>query len=304
MKIIQRWKIPFYTAMIGGFVCMLIFLYCAAALMLRSMSPTARLGFIFLPIQGFVIFVIFGFLFFLIGIIIRGLILKKERSLSFILAIPIALFVWGYIILDVKDIFVTYIKVHQISQMQSTHELENAFENRPHFFLAKYNAFIIASIANNPYADPQLLDKIAHINDSSMLNRLRALIDLTPSNPDGLAAIRLVVLNPNVGVSTLTYLSDSSNYSLLGDIAGDKKTPEFVLRKLFNRSQANSQGYLIEWALASNPHTPPDVLRELSKKLNSSNLNDPIGLGLVRNPNTPPDVLRAIKKDRSNKNSP
>ncbi|MBS0236242.1 MAG: hypothetical protein JSS50_02760 [Proteobacteria bacterium] len=259
---------------------------------LNSTVSTAAIGFMFLPIAAGIVFIAAGFFGFLLGIVIRGVLDRQYGyDLSFFSSLCLISLLLFYSLPFAVELSSTYRKVNKINMMNSQ-ELEEAFANLPITSYYGYDIFLIAAIAQNSDASGELLDKIAHLNHPRLDERLGSIIDLTGKNRKGYAAIRLVEMNPNVTLDTLQYLTDSNNYYVLGDIAGNPRLPEKYLRKLYARSQNHQEGYLIEWGLAANPSTPLDILRELSKKANREKLFDALQASLNMNPNAPPDIKK------------
>lgn len=193
-----------------------------------------------------------------------------------------------------SELYAVYRDVNRVTYM-NTQELDQAYLTRPKQSLFGNDIFILAAMAQNPNATSTLLNNIAHLDDPRLNDRLGSMIGLTKENRKGLAVIRLVVNNPNVSLDTLTYLTDSNNFDVLGDLASNPKLPVNLLRKLYEKAQTSSEGYLIDWGLAYNPNTPQDILRALAKKIKPDAAFDPIDSALKNNPSTPEDIKSLLK---------
>ncbi|MBS0286993.1 MAG: hypothetical protein JSR17_06840 [Proteobacteria bacterium] len=249
----------------GLIVAAIYWLLCILAIS-RSTNSTAAIGYIFIPVTALIVFCISAFIGFWIGVIVRGILDRSYRyNFSFVLAFVIVIPIILYFASMGLEIAITYRDVNRISLMNSA-ELDDAFLNRPKWSLHGYDIYYLAAIAQNPNSNSKLLDRIAHLDHPQINDRIGSIFNLTYKNTKGLAVIRLVEQNPNVSVNTLEFLTDSTNYYVLGDIAANKKLSVECLRKLYAKSQDNSKGYLIEWGLKNNPNTSPDILLELSGK--------------------------------------
>lgn len=289
-------RLPLNTALlVGSFAAVVAFLLTFAAL-LRSTSSTAAIGLIFIPIICIKAFLIFAFFGFWAGIILRGIVNTAYcKKLSFILALLIVLPASVYYLNDKIQLFIAYQQVHYIAKTSDPAALEQSFLSRDSHYVGDYGIFIIAAIAQNPHSSPELLNKIAHLDNPAIYDPLSSLVNLTPNNDRGLPAIRLVALNPNIDVETIYYLSNSKDYYVLGDLVGNRKTPVDLLRKIYQRSKTSEQGYMIYYRLAWNPNTPTEILRELVNKINFNTSYDSVESALVRNPSTPPDVIHYLE---------
>jgi TM2 domain-containing membrane protein YozV len=300
---IQKWykPIPFLTAFVVGSLGALISIYSMISNVKFSTLSTAALGYLDLPLVGFFSFILFGFLGYCLGIIIKGIIIQNYRkSLGLIASLIIIIVAVPYFINDKIRSHKASEQIRNIIRMNNPILLDQTFSKYSSssfsYFSTNYNIYIIAIIAQNPYSSADLLDKIAHLNTPRVNDQLAVSADLTPNNRKGLAVIRLVARNPNVNLSTLIYLaSHSKNYYLLGDLAGNRKMPPDVLRQLYNKSKESEEGYLIDWGLAYNVNTPPDILRELARRSDFSFFDTTQSI-LKNNPNLPPDVKNMIQK--------
>lgn len=289
-------RLPRYLGWILGIFAAI--LYCIVGFMAisRSAGSTASIGLLFLPIKALILLVIFGLLGFCMGVILQGLLDHHYRyKLRFFLALIIIIPILYFSIAFSLELFSTYREVNHINKMNQQ-ELSQAYTNRPKYSLYGYDLFILAAIAQNPNASNLLLDEIAHLKDQRINDKVGvgAILDLSGGNREGFSVIRRVVRNPNVSIKTLTYLTDSNNYYLLGDLAANPKLSKEILRKLFARAQASDEGYMIELSLAGNASTPPDILRILAKKIQQGQEFNPIKNSLERNPSTPEDVKKLL----------
>lgn len=288
--------LPKRSAFYIGATAAIVFALLGIAAILRSTSSTAVIGFFYLPFEAIIIFLLFYFIGYWVGTLIQGLLDHHYRYRPrFLLALIITIPTIIFFVTLFSEIGVTYRDVNRISHMNSQ-QLDETFLKRPKKSLYGYDIFILAAIAQNRNASSALLDKIAHLEDPRINDRLGSIVNLTNGNTKGLAVIRLVVRNPNTDTQTLVYLTKSSNYELLSDLATNPKLPVDVLRKLYDIAQQNDAGYWIEWGLAYNPNTPADILRAVAKKIKYDRLFDPIKSALQNNPSTPEDVKKILSK--------
>jgi hypothetical protein len=148
--------------------------------------------------------------------------------------------------------------VDRVLQMEAT-ELSSYFARGA----LREDRFVLGAIAQNPAADAALLEAIAHRDDPALHERMGSLFPLLGTNRRGLAVMRLVARHPNVTTAALVHLSQSPDGYVLGEVAGNEKTPVDLLRRLHARG-----GYLMEWGLARNPRTPPEILHTLASSSN------------------------------------
>lgn len=124
------------------------------------------------------------------------------------------------------------------------------------------NKYVLGALLEAPDLSAESLNQIALIPSPDLHRRMGAMPPIMGKNNKGLAVMRLVIWHPNVDERTLTVLAKSPDHYVLGDLAGNPKTPVEILRQLFNMT---GRDYLIDWGLAQNPNTPEDILRELAK---------------------------------------
>ena len=163
-------------------------------------------------------------------------------------------------------------------------ELEHALAESPW----RDNRFFLGAVVQNPAADEALLDRVAQLPDPELFEALGSLWDVKGKNHKGLAVMRLIAYNPNVGAATLQRLADGLHgEKVLHDVLRNRKTPLKILERHFNSTDT-----MIEWGLALNPQTPPAVLERLS---NSSNIYT--RFNLTYNEATPAPILKRLARD-------
>ncbi len=287
--------LPKYFALILGTTAAVLYGILGTMAILRLTAPLAGLALFILPFKAVIVLLVFAFVGFWVGVFVQGLLDHYYRyTFRFFLAIIIIVAILFFSMTLGSELFSTYREITRISSM-NTQELEQAYLNRPKHSLYGYDIYILAAIAQNPNTSSTLLDKIAHLNESRINERIGSLFNLTRENKRGFAVVRLIEQNPNVSTKTLVYLTDSNNFYLLGDLSTNPKLPKELLRKLYTRAQASHEGYLIDWGLAENSNTPPDILRALAKKIQYDRGFDPINSALKNNPSTPEDVKKGLR---------
>ncbi len=291
-------NLPKYCARITGIVTAVIYMSLRIMLIKNSTTSTAAIGYVFLPIEILVIFILSGFLGFLVGIIIRVILdrsyLRSYFSIfTFFLAVIIALPTISYFgWIGIKLSF-THIQVNNIRNM-GTEELDKAFIDLQAGSYPNYDIYVLAAIALNPKASSQVLDKIARFNHPKLNDRLFSLTGLIKENQKGLAAIRLVAKNPNVSIETLQYMMNSNNNDLLCDIAQNELLSAEDLRKFFIKTQNNKKS--IDWAFANNHNAPEDILRAIANRMSTIDYDFESKKYLLNNnPNTPKDIRDTFK---------
>lgn len=83
-------------------------------------------------------------------------------------------------------------------------------------------------------------------------------------NKRGYAVMRLVIFHPNVTSEILEEQAGSPDPYVLGDIAGNKKTPQRILVDLLASIGESSYSYLIGWGLSQNTAAPVNILEALA----------------------------------------
>lgn len=163
-------------------------------------------------------------------------------------------------------------------------ELERAFDGSPW----REDRFFLGAIVQNKGASEALLDRIAQLPDPEFYEPMGSLWDVNGANRKGLALMRLLCYNPNVGAATLEHLA-SGPYAdkVLHDVLRNPKTPHKVLARHFE-----STDYLVEWALALNPNVPPSVLERLSRSQDRYTR-----MNLTWNAATPSAILERLATD-------
>ena len=173
--------------------------------------------------------------------------------------------------------------VAEASSMNAS-QLERALAQSPW----RDNRFYLGAIVQNKAAGEAMLDRIAALPDPELYEPLGSLWDVKSENRKGLAVMRLIAYNPDVGAATLQRLAEGPHGDkVLHDVLRNPKTPFKLLQRHFD-----STDYLVEWALALNPVTPPAVLERLSHSNNRYTR-----LNLTYNEATPVPILEKLRQD-------
>ena len=173
--------------------------------------------------------------------------------------------------------------VAEASSMSAT-QLEQALTQSPW----RDNRFYLGALVQNKAAGESLLDRVAALPDPELYEPLGSLWDVKGENRKGLAVMRLIAYNPNVGAATLQRLAEGPHGDkVLHDVLRNPKTPFNLLQRHFD-----STDYQVEWALALNPITPPAVLERLSRSSNRYTR-----FNLTYNEATPLSILEKLQQD-------
>ncbi len=249
-----------------------------------SASSTAAIGFVFVPLIAAAAAVpagVWGLALGCVSLSLRGARRYDPAVLVMawvvVLAVPAAIGweVWRGLALERA--------VAEVNGMNAA-QLEEAFERSPW----NRDGFFLGAIAQHKGAGAALLDRIARLPDPELYEKMGSVWDVMGANRKGLAVMRLVAANPNVGAPTLERLAGGPHADkVLHDVLRNPKTPLKVLERHFD-----STDYLVEWGLALNPNTPPAVLERLSK---SANLYT--RMNLTYNAATPRALLERLAQD-------
>lgn len=271
-------------ALIAGIAGALAATAISVKAIFASGSSTAAIGFIFVPLIAAAVAVPAGVWGLALGCVWFAL--RGERSYFravllaawvVALAVPAAIGweVWRGLALERA--------VAEVSAMNAA-ELEQAFAQSSW----REDRFFLGAIAQNTAAGEALLEQIAQLPDLELYEPMGSIWDVMGANRKGLAVMRLVCHNPNVGAATLErFAAEPHADQVLGDVLRNPKTPLAVLER-----HADSTNYLLEWGLALNPNTPPAALERLSR---SENLYARINL--TQNPAVPRDILERLADD-------
>lgn len=249
---------------------------------LRSTSSTAGTGFIFIPayfVAAFLGFFSWGYCIGYIKAWSAGVkkVLGFKIGLAFLL---VSLVTTVFLAWLGKGLLLTSL-VFEILVMKTDRELQHVLDDS--FF--KDDKFVLGAIAQNSSASPELLDQIAKLDNPALLQPLGSFFPLLGKNTKGLAVMRLVLTNPRVSERTIDYLATTSHLDyVLGDIAGNRKTPIKTLTLLESR-----KNYLIDWGLAHNLRTPPEVLAKLLDREEYFTQRTTLKI-LLRNPNATSEI--------------
>ena len=279
-----KFKSPLIYSVIFGMIGFLgSFVWIARAIS-KSTNSTAAVSYIFLPFQSLVIsvpFLIFGYCLYFVIKHFRTP--KKHPSLKFIVSLCISL-----VLFISFSCWIGYGLI--LSKVVSDIEKMNIGEIR--LFLEqssfKENKYALNTVVARKDLDADLLYKIASIHSPELHRRMGSLFPVMGNNTKGLAVMRLVARHPNADVRVLLVLAESPDDYVLGDVAGNKRTPKEILFRLSKKG-----GYLIEWGLSCNPNCPPDILHKLSLSDNNYTRSN-----VARNYNTAPDDLVRLSKGK------
>jgi hypothetical protein len=250
---------------------------------LRSPSSTAAIGLLFVPFYAVVPSVVAGLLGGAGGYLWQWWRMPARRfSASTLVAATVLVAVIGIVGPCLIDKLQVALAVSRVAQMGAA-ELSTYFEHGS----LRGDKFVLGAIAQSPFADAALLDRVAHLDDPSLHTRLESLFPLLGDNRRGFAVMRLIARHDNSGPETLRWLSWSTDDYVLGDVASNPKTPIEVLRRL-----AAKGGYLIEWGLARNPRTPVETLEKLADSENEYTRS-----GVARNPASSTEALARLEGD-------
>jgi hypothetical protein len=173
--------------------------------------------------------------------------------------------------------------VLEVSRMDGR-RLDEAFERSP----LNRDKYFLGAIAQNAAAGAALLDRISVLPGDDYYESMGTFWNVMGDNRKGLALMRLVACNPNVGPATLERLATGPHAAkVLHDVLRNPATPMKVLEPHFNSSD-----YLVERGLALNPNTPPAVMERLSQ---SKDLYT--RMNLTYNKATPPEILQRLAQD-------
>ena len=249
-----------------------------------SGSSTAAIGFIFVPLVAVAAAVPVGVWGMALGHVILVL-LRRTDTLRpvFITALATALGFPAVVTWELWKGHELEHAVHAALAMDGP-ALEQAFDASDW----RSNKFFLGAIAQNPRASPNLLSRMADLEDPELFEPLGSLWDVKGENRKGLSVMRLIARNPNTRPLTLAKLEEKSQgRELLHDVLANPNTPREILAR-----HANDTGYLAEWGLALNPNTPREVLERISHSENRY-----ARMNLTYNKGTPKDILERLAQD-------
>ncbi|MGL4594075.1 MAG: hypothetical protein ACRCUY_05025 [Thermoguttaceae bacterium] len=272
---------PFTTGILVAIVGFVLDFILGHWCIQSSSSSTAAIGYIFLPFEAFIASIPF----FVVGFCAHYAIVKlRQRSrigylFAAIAVIPIVLFLGEAV--RTSALLLAVNSVRTLPQSQHKAFLDGSYW--------RTNEYVLGALLENPDLDATSLYQIAMIPSLDLHHRMGGLPPIMGKNTKGLAVMRLVVRHPHVDERTLVELANSPDLYVLGDVAGNRKTPVEILRHFFNMP---SRDYLIDWGLAQNPNTPVDILQELAKSSNEYTRRF-----AVANPSFPKKGIEAIIKE-------
>lgn len=274
-------RFALFAGLLGGLAAAVI----SVKAILGSASSTAGIGFVFVPFIMAGAMVLTGVWGLALGCVwhsMRGTVAHYRAIL--LLAWLTALGLPAYAGWQIWQGLELERAVAQALAMNRT-ELELAIRASPW----RDNRFFIGAVAQNKAASETLLDHLASLPealpDAELYEPLGSLWDVKGNNPKGLSAMRLVVLNPNVGAATLARLAEGPQADkVIADVLRNAKTPDRVLARYFDSTDPN-----IEWGMALNPRLPVAVMERLAK---SGSLY--ARFNLTYNPATPKAILESL----------
>lgn len=275
-------------AMVAGIAGGLLAAFISVKAILGSASSTAGIGFVFVPFIMVTAMVILGLWGFAVGCLwhaARGT--SHHYAVVLVMAALIALGLPAWAGWQVTQGLALE---HAVAQTRSmgARELERAMEDSPW----KANRFFIGAVVQNPAASEALLDRLsrlpAQLPEAELYEPLGSLWDVKLDNRKGLAAMRLLVLNPNVGAATLARLAEGPDApKVIGDILRNPRTPPAVMARYFDSTDPQ-----VQWGLALNPALPVAVMEKLSASEDRY-----VRFNLTYNPATPEAILEKLARD-------
>jgi len=160
----------------------------------------------------------------------------------------------------------------------------------------KGDALLMGTLAHNINVPIDILKNLSKSKDSYVAsyairnpklptNMLREIY--SNRNNENKAKIEIALASkPDVPIDILKKLANSKDVLVLSSVAGNPKTPENLLRKIYTAYKSTA---IIERGLAGNTNTPTGVLTELADSKGKLVLSF-----VARNPKTPEDLLRKI----------
>ncbi len=172
-------------------------------------------------------------------------------------------------------------------RLQSPGASPKVLERAYHRASTAEDSLHLAAIAGNGATPPWILLELARSSDPLLHEKRSGWAQLV--DDDSLAVVRKVLRNPNAPDEIVGLLAKSLNDYVLGDVAGDRRADEEILRAIDRRSDS----YLVDWGLARNHNTPPEILERIAREYDLS-----VGYlathDLAGNPNTPSPILEEL----------
>jgi hypothetical protein len=259
-KLEQHFKPGYKWAILGFLLAYGIIFYLQMEAISTSVSSTAAINYIFLPISAAIAALPFAVIGYAPGAIIRARQTRLRRHV--IIASVTALMSVAYLAYSSIDAVYDRILVQQIAQVEKMNDAELAelVDNDGEHM----SRFVLAAVATHPAVSGKTLDRIAAIDDLALHERIYGSRELRGENRRGLAVMRLVATNPKVSPETLTLLSRSPEIFVLWDVAANSATPKAVLERMYLEFKEEGSGTLMDRELASNRATPEHILREIA----------------------------------------
>lgn len=236
-----------------------------------SSSSTAAIGYLFLPLAS-----AFSCLPWLIvggslgyGLKARVTRRKKHMIFAFVGSVLSLGYVW----------YATYGYMSNSRLVETVKFIEQMSAAELEKFVAssdlRDNKFALGAVCLNQQASAETLATIAAQSDPELYGKMWSTPEIMGGNRRGYAVMRLVAFHENVTEEILMELAEKSEPYLLGDIAGNSKTPQATLEKIYKDTDNNSTyAYLIEWGLSQNPNAPLHILISLANSRNQYTLRN------------------------------
>ncbi|MCL2005590.1 MAG: hypothetical protein FWG73_05435 [Planctomycetaceae bacterium] len=251
------WITPFITGILVATVAFVVHWILGDWGIRSSSSSTAAIGYLFLPFTS----IIGSIPFFAFGFCAHYAVVKLRQRARI-----------GYFFATVAGVLATLfigISIYNVTLWTAVDRVRTMPQAQHEAFLQdsfwRTNKYVLGALLEHPELSAESLYRIATIPSPDLHQRFYALPPIMGKNTRGLAVMRLVVLHPNVDERALIELAKSPDLYVQGQVAGNSKTPEEILRHFYTMPSRN---YLIDWGLAENPNTPADILHELAKSHN------------------------------------
>jgi hypothetical protein len=249
-----------------------------------SGSPTAALGFVYLPLVaalGAIPVAAWGAA--LGHVVLRWRGAVHSPPLVLVAALAVAAALPAMLAIEVERGLRLQAAVREVQGMDVA-QLERAYEHSP-FHRDRY---FLAAVAQNPAARATLLGRIASLRDPDLYEPMGSLWDVMGSNRGGAAVMRLVARHPNTDPATLGKLASGPNAPRIArELAANPKTPVPVLERWYDSAEDP-----VARGLALNPRTPQRVLMRLAASPDAQTRAN-----LTLNRETPREILDRLALD-------
>lgn len=193
---------------------------------LASASPTAAVGFVFLPFIAIAVAVLAGVWGLALGTVVthhRGVrgALRPVLVMAWVVSVaaPAAL-AW-----EIAAGFALAREVRGLAA-QDAGALDAALE-RSRF---RGNRFFLGALAQHPAASPQLLERIASLTDPGLREPMGSLWDVMGENRAGVPVAHLVARHPHTPAGALLRLAEGADDALLEELLKNPNAPRGIGR--------------------------------------------------------------------------